>query len=258
VKIFKKILKFLGYFVAFVLVLFIVIVLSLQIPAIQNFAKGKLVNYLESKIHTKVSLEKVYVDFPNSIVMKNLYLEGQKKDTLLYAKNADIGLNLPKLLNSTADLTSIDLETVRANVIRNTDGSFNFAYILNAFATKDSEKTPSKPFVISLDKIKLKDIGVTFKDNQSNNDINFYVRSFDTRVKTFDMKKNFYAVNNINMDGLRLKLKQGLLEEVATKVVQKVDSLNRKAPMKVALNSVNFTNFNIDYGDEIILTMLII
>jgi hypothetical protein len=250
VKIFKKILKFLGYFVAFVLVLFIVIVLSLQIPAVQNFAKGKLVNYLESKIHTKVSLEKVYVDFPNSIVMKNLYLEGQKKDTLLYAKNADIGLNLPKLLNSTADLTSIDLETVRANVIRNTDGSFNFAYILNAFATKDSEKTPSKPFVISLDKIKLKDIGVTFKDNQSNNDINFYVRSFDTRVKTFDMKKNFYAVNNINMDGLRLKLKQGLVEEVATKVVQKVDSLNRKAPMKVALNSVNFTNFNIDYGDE--------
>ena len=248
-KIFKKILKYLGIFLAFLTVLVIILVLSLQIPVVQNFAKGKLITYLESKIHTKVSLDKVYIDFPNNIVMHNLYLEGQKKDTLLYAKNADIGINLPKLLNKTADLTSIDLETARANVVRNSNGTFNFDYILNAFATKDSQKTPSKPFVISLDKIKLKDIGVTFKDNQANNDINFYVKSFDTNVKTFDMQKNSYAVNNINMDGLRLKLKQSLVEEVATKVVKKVDSLNQQAPMKIALNSVNLTNFNIDYGD---------
>ncbi|MGS0748185.1 translocation/assembly module TamB domain-containing protein [Halpernia sp. GG3] len=248
-KNFRKIFKYFGIFLAFLLVLIIVLVVSLRIPAVQNFAKGKLITYLENKIHTKVSLEKVYVGFPNSIVMKNLYLEGQKKDTLLYAKSADVGINLPKLLNSTADIASIDLETVRANVVRNANGSFNFDYILNAFASKDAQKTPSKPFVISLDKIKLQDIGVTFKDNQSNNDINFYVKSFDTRVKTFDMQKNNYAVNNINMDGLRLKLKQGLVEEVATKVVNKVDSLNKQSPMKLALNSVNLTNFNIDYGD---------
>lgn len=249
-KIFKKILKYLGITVASILVLLILLILSLQIPIVQNFAKGKLVSYLENKIHTKVSLEKVYIDFPNSIVMKNLYLKGQKKDTLLYAKSAKVGINLPKLLNSTADLTSIDLETVRANVTRNKNGSFNFDYILNAFASKEEDKTPSKPFVISLDKIKLKDIGVTFKDNQANNDINFYVKSFDTSVKTFDMQKNSYAVNKINMDGLKLKLKQDLIEEVATKVVQKVDSLNQKAPMKLALSELNLKNFNIDYGDE--------
>ncbi|WP_233741947.1 translocation/assembly module TamB domain-containing protein [Halpernia frigidisoli] len=247
---FNKILKYTGYFLAFLIVLIVVVILSLRIPAVQNFAKGKLVTYLEDKIHTKVSLESVYIGFPNSIVMKNLYLEGQKKDTLLYAKSADVGINLPKLLKSTADITSVDLQTVRANVVRNKNGSFNFDYILNAFATKDEEKTPSKPFIISLDKIKLTDIGVNFKDNQANNDINFYVKSFDTRVKTFDLQKNNYAVNNINVDGLKLKLKQGLIEEVGKKVVEKVDSLNEKAPMKLALNELNLTNFDIDYGDE--------
>ena len=43
--------------------------------------------------------------------MENLYLQGQKVDTLLFARKLDVGLNIPKLLNNTADITSIDLET---------------------------------------------------------------------------------------------------------------------------------------------------
>ncbi|QDP86672.1 translocation/assembly module TamB [Chryseobacterium sp. SNU WT5] len=228
----------------------IVLVLSLQLPSVQNFAKGKLVNYLEKKIKTKVSLDRVYVGFPNSLVMENLYLQGQKVDTLLFARKLDVGLNIPKLLNNTADITSVDLQGVKANVIRNENGTFNFDYILDAFATKDEEETPSKPFIISLDKIKLKDIGISFIDNQSRNDINLYFKSFDTRVKTFDLEKNSYAMNDINMDGLRLKLKQDLLEEVTDKVEKKVDSLQKQSPLKLGLNKIKLTNFNIDYGDD--------
>ena len=248
--IYKKILKYTGIFIASLLVLVIVLVLSLQLPSVQNFAKGKLVNYLEKKIKTKVSLDRVYIGFPNSLVMENLYLQGQKVDTLLFARKLDVGLNIPKLLNNTADITSIDLEGVKANVVRNENGTFNFDYIIDAFATKDEEETPSKPFIISLDKIKLKDIGISFIDDQSRNDINLYFKSFDTRVKTFDLEKNNYAVNDINMDGLRLKLKQDLVEEVAGKVGEKVDSLQKQSPLKLGLNKINLTNFNIDYGDD--------
>ncbi|KIA89842.1 translocation/assembly module TamB domain-containing protein [Kaistella jeonii] len=248
--IYKKILKYTGIVIACLLVLVIALVLSLQLPAVQSFAKGKLVNYLQEKIHTTVTLDRVYIDFPNSLVMENLYLKGQKVDTLLFARKLDVGLNIPKLLNNTADITSIDLEGIKANVVRNPNGSFNFDYIIDAFATKDEEKTPSKPFIISLDKINLKDIGISFIDQQSRNDINVYFKSFDTRVKTFDVQNNSYAANDINMDGLRLKLKQDLIEEVATKVVKKVDSLNKQKPMKLGLNKINLTNFNIDYGDD--------
>jgi uncharacterized protein involved in outer membrane biogenesis len=93
-----------------------------------------------------------------------------------------------KLIHSTADITSVDLEGARANVVRKPDGKFNFDYIIDAFATSDKEESPSKPFIISLDKINLKDIGVTFNDQQSRNDIQLYFKSFDTRVKTFDLK----------------------------------------------------------------------
>ena len=232
------------------MVFLVLLILSLRLPVVQNFVKDKLVVYLEKKIKTKVSLERVYIGFPNSLVMENLYLKGQNIDTLLAVKKLDVGLNMIKLISSTADITSVDLEGARANVVRKPDGTFNFDYILDAFATTDKEESPSKPFIISLDKIKLKDIGVTFNDQQSRNDIKVYFKSFDTRVKTFDLQNNSYAVNDINLDGLKLKLKQDLVEEVSKKVEKKVDSLNNKKPMQLGLRGVKLTNFDIDYGDD--------
>lgn len=246
----KKILKVTGITLLSIIILFILLVLSLQIPAVQNFAKGKLVNYLEEKIKTEVSVERIYIDFPSSLVMEKLYLKGQKQDTLLYVKKLDVGINIPKLLKSKADITSVDLETARANVVRDKDGNFNFDYILDAFATKDEEESSSKPFIISLDKIKIRDLGVNFTDNQSRNDIQFYVKSFDTRVQKFDLDKNNFAVNDIKMDGLRLKLKQDLVEEVAEKTEKVVDSMAQKSPFKIALKNIKLTNFNIAYGDD--------
>ncbi|SDQ79581.1 Family of unknown function [Chryseobacterium soldanellicola] len=246
----KKILKWTGITIISIVVLLILLILSLRLPAVQNYVKDKLVVYLEKKIKTKVSLERVYIGFPNSLIMENLYLKGQDIDTLLAVKKLDVGLNMLKLVNSTADITSVDLEGARANVVRKKDGKFNFDYIIDAFATSDKEESPSKPFIISLDKINLKDIGVTFNDQQSRNDIKLYFKSFDTRVKTFDLNNNKYAVNDINLDGLKLKLKQDLIEEVSRKVEKKVDSLNNKKPMQIGLRGIKLTNFDIDYGDD--------
>lgn len=246
----KKILKRIAITLISILVLLTLLIFSLRLPAVQNFIKDKLVVYLEKKIKTKVSLEKVYIGFPNSLVMENLYLKGQNIDTLLAVKKLDVGLNMLKLINSTADITSIDVEGVRANVVRKPDGKFNFDYIMDAFATSDKEESTSKPFIISLDKINLKDIGVTFNDQQSKNDIKLYFKSFDTRVKTFDLTKNTYAVNDINLDGLKLKLKQDLVKEVSKKVEKKVDSLNNQKPMSIGLRGIKLTNFDIDYGDD--------
>lgn len=245
----KKILKRFAIALGSLVLLLILLIFSLRIPAVQNFVKDNLVTYLEEKIQTDVNLEKVYVAFPNRIIMKNLHLAGQEVDTLLYVQDFDVGLDMWKLLDSKADLTSINLEGVRANLVRNSEGEFNFDYIINAFAT-DEEKEPSKPFVISLDKIKLRNIGVNFNDQQARNDISVSFKNFETTVETFDLDANSYAVDKILMDGLNLKLKQDLVEEVAENIEETVDSLNQKSPLKIDLNNIQFTNSNINYGDD--------
>ncbi|MGI9526318.1 MAG: translocation/assembly module TamB domain-containing protein [Weeksellaceae bacterium] len=245
-----KILKVAGYVVLAILILLIILVFSLRIPAVQNQVKNYVVNYLEDKIDTEVSLERVYVDFPSSIVLENLHLHGQKKDTLLYAHKLDVGLNIPKLLHNTVDLTSIDMETVQANVVRDENGRFNFDYIIDAFVTEDEEATESEPWIISLDQIHLQDIDVTFLDLQQHNDLHVYFNNFETTVETFDLEKNSYALDKIILDGLKLKMQQDLVKEVAVEVEQEVDSMNAQNPMKLKLNEIAFTNFDVDYADD--------
>jgi len=182
----KKVLKYFSITLLSIILLLTIAIFSLQLPTVQNFVKNKLVNYLENKIHTKVQLDRVYVDFPNSLVMENLYLQGQDVDTLLSVKKFDVGLDIWQLTKSKADIKSIDLSGVHANVIRKPDGKFNFDYIINAFVTDEKDESPSKPFIISLDKIKLNDINVSFNDQQAANNIKLHLNSFDTRVKKFD------------------------------------------------------------------------
>lgn len=246
----KKIIRYTLISVVSIILLVTGLVFSLQIPSVQNFVKDKLIHYLEEKIQTKVSLERIYVGFPNSLVMENLFLEGKDIDTLLYVKSFDVGLDIPKLLQRKVNLTSIDLEKIRANVVRDKNGTFNFDYIIDAFATDEEEETDSKPFVINLNKIKLKDIDVSFIDKQAGNDLRIYFNSLDTRVNKFDLDENTYALGDIKMDGLNLKLKQELVKEMTEKVGEKVDSLNQAKPLNLSLQKLKLTNFMIDYGDD--------
>lgn len=137
---YKKILKIVGItFLSFVL-LISVLLFSFRLPAVQNFVKGKLVTYLEDKIKTEVKLDRLYVGFPNSLVMENLYLEGQKVDTLLYVRKFDVGLDILGLINSKADITAIDLQGVKANVVRNPEPSTSITSSMLLLPTKKRKK----------------------------------------------------------------------------------------------------------------------
>src|SRR5690606_33820890 len=148
----KKIGKYFLIFIGCLFLLFLGLIIVIQVPSVQNFAKNGLVSYLEKKIHTKVELQKIDIGFPNKLSLENLYLEGQKGDTLLYAQSMKVGLNMWQLLRNKADITSINFQDLKVNVVKNSEGFFNFQYIIDAFAV-DEEESDSKPFIISLDRI---------------------------------------------------------------------------------------------------------
>ena len=83
-----------------IVVLLLLILILIQVPAVQNFAKNKIVAYLENKIHTKVSIEKLSIDFPKQIVLEKVYFEDQQKDTLLAGGKIQLDIALLKLLSN--------------------------------------------------------------------------------------------------------------------------------------------------------------
>ena len=249
----KKIWKVIKYFliiIAGLLVLIFAAIYSLQFPAVQNFVKDKALAFLQKKIQTKVSLDRVYVHFPNKIEVEKFYLQGQDVDTLLYVNSLNVGLNLPKLLNNTAEITSVDLNGLTANVVKKNDSTFNFNYIIDAFATDDKEDDSSQPFLIDLDKIRLRNLNVNYEDVNGKNDISLRLTDFQTVVETFDLDKNNYAVDFVDASGMKLIFNQGFLKEDSKNSKEKTDTLSYENPLKVGVNKLNLEDFDVLYNDE--------
>ena len=77
-----------------ILLLSVIFLFLLQTSFVQNFGRKKIQAYLESKLHTKVIIGDLSVDFPKNIMLKNIYMEDQHQDTLLYAGNLNLDVNL--------------------------------------------------------------------------------------------------------------------------------------------------------------------
>ncbi len=245
-----KILKWAGISLLSLFLLLVIFVYSLNLPGVQNLVKNQVVNYIQNKIKTPVSLERVFVDFPNKLTLEKLLIKDQRKDTMLYIQELKVGLSIPELLKNKADITSIYLHTATANVRRESNGTFNFDYIINAFAgNKKEEKTDAKPFELSLNDIDLHKLTVRFNDLQAKNDLQVYFNSFKTNVKTFNPELNTYAFGDILSDGLRLTMKQDIFKEVAKNVTGKVDSLSQKKPFQLGLQKIVLKDYRIQYDD---------
>ena len=156
----RKVAKILLKIVLFIIALFLLIVIALQIPVVQNFVKDKVVTYLENKIKTKVEIGTIEIGLPKKIVLNDVYLEDQSNDTLFAGKSLKIDISLFQLFNNKVEINSIDLDKITANIKVNKDSIYNFDYIIKAFETPNQPKKDSKPYEISIKKINNALLGV--------------------------------------------------------------------------------------------------
>ena len=90
----KKIMKAIFWVVLIFVLLFLVVAGIIQIPAVQTKIVHFATTFVSNKTHTKVEIKNVSIAFPKSVVLKGLYLEDLQKDTLIFAREANINIVL--------------------------------------------------------------------------------------------------------------------------------------------------------------------
>ncbi len=254
-KTLRRILKILAWIVACIFFIIILVLILIQIPAVQNFAKDKAVAYLQNKIKTKVEIGDLSVSFPKEIVLKNVFLEDQKHDTLLYTQELRVNIAMFGLLHHEVDVSYAELAGVNANVYRiHPDTSFNYQYIVNAFASPDTTKTTdtSGGMKFNLGEIVFKNIRTTFHDDYTGNDVHFYLGNFETNIKNFDLKNSAYHIKNIDVQNINASIRQYkpfVLNPVDT--IQKVQATSSSNNTKLQLDEVSFTQIKFGYNNEV-------
>jgi len=246
-------LKTILWIIASIIFLVLLVIILIQVPAVQNYAKGKAVTYLEGKIHTKVKIGHISLGLPKLLVLEDVYFEDQKKDTLLAGDKLKIDISMLKLLHHKVEINELNLQGITLNVHRGADGVFNFDYIVKAFSSE--QKKPVKPtdttstMKFSLDKIILDNIHVSYKDVMTGNDIRFLLGHFDTRIKEFDMDKMKFTIPKITLSGVDARIIQ-TPNQLSVAKAKAADTAIAPVNMTLNLGTIDFSKIKIDYRDK--------
>ncbi|RYE37028.1 MAG: translocation/assembly module TamB [Sphingobacteriaceae bacterium] len=246
-------LKIVLWLIVSVIALLLLIVVLIQVPAVQNFVKDKAVSFLENKIHTPVRIGHISLGLPKLIVLNDVYFEDQKKDTLLAGEKLKVDISLLKILDNQIEINELNLQGITSHINRTLpDSNFNFTYIIKAFASEQKKKpdpndTASMKF--SINKINLDRIHIKYNDAVSGNDVAFNLGHFDTNIKDFDLDKMKFTVPKITLSDVNAKVIQHKITPVKT--ASTTDTASSK-PLNydLKLGILDLSKIKIDYLNE--------
>lgn len=224
------------------------VVLFVQSPAGQDFLTKQAVSYLRKKLGTNVVVDKVRFNIPDWVTLEGVYVPDLKKDTLLAGKRMFVDLDMLGLLSNTVKLNQIELEGIRVKVNRTLpDTVFNFNYILDAFMSKEVDTTSSSdPFDISLKKVKLNNVKITYNDAIIGTDADFYVKDLTTEFKEFNIAKSQYHFANVNANtgSAKLRLYKSVKPSPIAQPTTKAPEVVAADTLDLNVGTVTLANFN--------------
>lgn len=253
-RIARKVFRVLAWMFLCLLGLVLLAYILIQVPAVQDFARGKVVAYLHNKLKTEVRIGKLSIAFPKRIVLENVYFADQRGDTLLSGNKLRVDIALFKLLNSKVEVNYIELDGIRANIYRNDpDTTFNFDYIVKAFLTPADTTTATdttSQLKFSLDKVVLNNVVASFHDDQIGSDMYINVGNLSSDVDKIDPYKFIYSIPLIDLSNTAIRMKQ--YKPIARpRPMAVVEAQNHPPHFELGFKNISLRNIQFNYDNEI-------
>ncbi len=255
-KILRRTIRITITIVLVLLSLILLILLLIQTGPVQNYGRRKIEAYLENKLRTKVRIGNLYIEFPSRIVLKNIYLEDHRRDTLLSGGKIEVDISMLKLLNSELRISHLELDDMTMKVRRQLpDSVYNFQFIADAFSSPPDttiKKENSGGFHFVIGTIRLQRIHAAYSDDATGNELYLTLKDFNTNLKTFDPAHQQYSIPVINLSGVSGSIRQYKPILILKKLADTVTVHNENStPVKLELGNIDFAAINLNYRNDI-------
>ena len=246
---------------ALVLLLVIAVVVALQSPSGQDFVARRAESYLRGKLGTEVRIGKFRTDFRHAINFDGVYLEDQKRDTLLSVGHIGVDVDIWALLNKQVNVSNVELNDGRVRLTRTEPDSVNnYDFIIAAFTNPTAPvDTTASGLKYDIGKARLTNIYFTQNDQITGSDIRAKIGEFTANMDEVNVDNSIYKVDNA-------ALHRSAISIVQTKTAPQVDNpaptkpltlqfgLNRATLDRVAFSYKNgpaaqYINTNIGLAD---------
>ncbi|MGY5352213.1 translocation/assembly module TamB domain-containing protein [Wenyingzhuangia sp. IMCC45533] len=238
----------------FVIVVFIITVLAIRSSWGQNFIKNKLADFVTDKIDTEFNIGKLYVSFSGNLIVEDLYLEDQQKDTLLYSHYLEVSTAfLPIITQNKINIKNVTWKGLRANVhTLENDTLYNYSYIPKAFIDNSTKNTQPKDTTansttsnIKIGTINISDFLVNYNDANLGVDTQLDLNTLEVRFgKKFSVEKAKFPVKKLTLVGINASYTQ-------SKAFPESEPSENPAPLpEISIDELTFTDINALYQDK--------
>lgn len=245
-------MRFIGWFFGILILLVFLLVLFIRSPWGQNIIVQRAADYVSDITQTKVAIDKLFITFDGNILLKGLFLEDKKGDTLIYSNTleADIPL-LPLIRGNGFAIDDLDWEGLRANVVRNDSlEGYNFQFLIDAFVSEDSTvvatDTTSSPMKIVLGNINFKDFDIVFDDAVLGIESRVILGALHLEMRKTDLENMDFRVSEASISNAWIKF-------VQSPVPPQREEENSVLPY-LEMDGISLKNVFVDYrsyGDRI-------
>ena len=217
--------------------------------------RNQVVKYLENKLQTKVAIGSVDYTLPKWLKIKNVFIQDQQKDTLLFGEELAVDLDMIKLLQGNTDIKKVFLKNIIINVNRaENDTAFNYQFLVNAFTgnkatTKNKDTAELK---LTLKQLIFENVGFKFQDKYAGSNFNAFIKNLDLTTNKFQPDRLNFGIDNLTANGVKFYM--NTYKEVVTNIDSKlpVDTLTN-TPYKFLISGshVNLKDINVEIENKI-------
>ncbi len=169
-KISRRIFKTIKWLVFILFLLLTSTWVALQQNSVQTWIAKKAATYLSDELHTKVTIDKVEIDWFERSTFHGLYIEDLQHDTLLYSKELYANYDLNDLINKRLDFDKVTLKGTNFYLKQYAQGGMNLQFIIDYFNPPNTPKNPAaKPVSLSFYAVNLQDINFRYSQVDSTN-----------------------------------------------------------------------------------------
>ena len=221
--ILRKTGKIFLYIVSGVFILVVLSLIFITTKTGKNFVRKRAESYLTTKLHTKISIGSIDYSLPKWVELKNLYIEDQNKDTLLFGEELSVDLEMLKLISGNTHLRKVALKNILINVNRQkNDSLFNYQFIVDAFTGNKSTTTikDTAALKLSLDRLIFNNVKLNFKDLYGGSSFNAGINDLDTKLDLFQPDRLKFGITNFSAVGVSFLMEMFEGNLAAKKIVE--------------------------------------
>ncbi len=230
-----------------VVVLVLGVVVALQFDATQDFVARRAESWLHDKLGTVVRIGKFRTDFRHDLNLDDVYLEDQRRDTLLAVGHLGLSIDLWALAKKQINIKEIELNDGRIRLTRREpDSVTNYDFIIRAFTDPTAPvDTTASGLTYNIGRARLTNIYFTQTDAVTGSDVRARLGEAEVTMDEVNVDRDIYRVDEATLRRTSLRI-------VQTKTAPQVEAPGPTAPLTVqlGLNRLTLDSVAFNYRNE--------